>query len=128
MAGRLGVFLPQYKAIAVMQRQGFKRNVGNTAGIGIGARHGEYVPRNRDLCDGKIVAITGTIDDIGTNIYGQEYVTLNTGEKYSLTGVQCFFKNDQMDYVASLKKGDKITLYGVASIGSMTFKVAECRP
>lgn len=78
--------------------------------------------------DGKIVAITGTIDDIGTNIYGQEYVTLNTGEEYSLTGVQCFFKNDQMDYVASLKKGDKVTLYGVASIGSMTFKVAECRP
>ncbi len=78
--------------------------------------------------DGKIVAITGKVDDIGTNLYGQEYVTFDTGDKYSLNGVQCFFKNDQMDYVASLKKGDTITLYGTASIGSMTFKVGDCRP
>ncbi|SFQ04757.1 tRNA(Ser,Leu) C12 N-acetylase TAN1, contains THUMP domain [Butyrivibrio proteoclasticus] len=78
--------------------------------------------------DGKVVALTGKIDDIGTNIYGQEYVSFDTGDKYSLTGVQCFFKDDQMDYVASLKKGDTITIYGIASIGSMTFKVSDCRP
>lgn len=78
--------------------------------------------------DGKVVAITGKIDDIGTNIYGQEYVTFDTGDKYALNGVQCFFKNDQMEYVATLKKGDTITVYGTVSIGSMTFKVGNCRP
>ena len=78
--------------------------------------------------DGKLVAVTGTIDDFGTNIIGQEYVTLNNGDKYSIGSVQCFFKNDQMDYVASLKKGDKVTLYGTAEVGSLSFKLAECQP
>ncbi len=78
--------------------------------------------------DGKTVRITGIVEDIGTNIYGQEYVSFETGDPYSLITVQCFFKNDQMDYVAGLQKGQKITLYGVADVGSMSFKVGNCFP
>ena len=78
--------------------------------------------------DGKLVAITGTIDDIGTNVFGQEYVTFAVNDEYALTGIQCFFKNDKMDYVSSLQKGQKITLYGIADIGSMTFKLGESQP
>lgn len=78
--------------------------------------------------DGQVVAITGTIEDFGTNLYGQEYVILANGDKYSIGSVQCFFKNDQMDYVASLKKGDKVTLYGIAEIGSTSFKLGNCQP
>lgn len=78
--------------------------------------------------DGKTVKMKGIVENIGTNIYGQEYVTFETGDPYSFEGVQIFFKNDQMDYVASLKKGDTITVYGVAGIGSMTFKMGNCFP
>ncbi len=78
--------------------------------------------------DGNTVAITGTIDDFGTNIYGQEYITFDTGDRYAIGSVQCFFKDDQMDYVASLKKGDKITLYGIADVGSTSFKLGNSQP
>ena len=78
--------------------------------------------------NGKTVKMKGIVDDIGTNVFGQEYVTFETGDPYSFEGVQIFFKNDQMDYVASLKKGDTITVYGVANIGSMTFKMGNCFP
>lgn len=78
--------------------------------------------------DGKLVAITGTIDNIGTNVIGQEYITFEINDKYTLSGVQCFFKNDKVDYVSSLKKGQTITLYGIADIGSMTFKLGNSQP
>ena len=78
--------------------------------------------------DGKVVAISGTIEDIGTNIYGQEYITFDVGDPYSLDGVQCFFKNDQMDYLSTLSKGQSITLYGYADVGSMTFKLGHSQP
>jgi hypothetical protein len=78
--------------------------------------------------DGNEVALTGTIEDFGTNIYGQEYIILSNGDKYSIGSVQCFFKDDQMDYIASLKKGDKVTLYGIADVGSTSFKLGNSQP
>lgn len=78
--------------------------------------------------DGQVVAITGIIEDFGTNIYGQEYVILANGDKYSIGSVQCFFKNDQMDYVSTLSKGDEVTLYGMADIGSTSFKLSNSQP
>ena len=68
--------------------------------------------------DGKLIAMTGVIDDIGTNVLGQEYITFKTGDEWSINGVQCFFKDDQQDYVASLSKGQEITIYGYADMGS----------
>lgn len=42
--------------------------------------------------DGKTVKITGTIRDISTNLYGQEYVAFETDDEWSIGSVQCFFK------------------------------------
>ena len=78
--------------------------------------------------EGKYLAITGVIDDIDTNIWGQEYVSFDVGDEWAIEDVDCFFKNDQMDYVATLKKGQKVTIYGICDIGSFDFKLGECHP
>lgn len=76
--------------------------------------------------NGKIVELTGIIGDIGTNIYGQEYISYETGDTLSLEFVTAYFRNSEMDSVANVTKGMRVTVIGTASIGSMSFKLGDC--
>jgi len=61
---------------------------------------------------GKVLLVTGTVDDIGKDITDSIYVSLSDGEEYSLSGVQCFFADSQTSVAADLKKGQNISIKG----------------
>lgn len=61
---------------------------------------------------GKILLVSGTIDDIGKDLMDSIYVSLSDGEEFSFSGVQCFFSDSQTSVAAKLKKGQTITIKG----------------
>lgn len=71
---------------------------------------------NADLLyEGKLLAVTGTIINIGKDTLSDSpCVSLDGGEKYSLNQVQCFFskKSGDLEQLAALSDGDTITIYG----------------
>lgn len=76
--------------------------------------------------DRQLVEITGVVDNIGTDIFDDVYVTLSTGEL--LKSVQCYFEGDEeIDKVASIVEGQKITVVGTCKGLSLTnVLVKEC--
>jgi len=75
---------------------------------------------------GKMVEVTGTVDNIGVSI-GQTYVVLSNGKEYSIVGVQCFFKSEsEIAKVAELKKGDSVTIQGKVDGKSINVGVNNC--
>lgn len=59
---------------------------------------------------GKIVLISGIIQDIGKDIMGQAYVVI--GGKGFIDGVQCLFTKGEEFSVARLSKGESVTIKG----------------
>ena len=75
---------------------------------------------------GKTADITGTVDNIGV-VLGSTYVVLSAGKEFSITNIQCFFKDQaEITKVAELKKGDKVTIQGVIDGKSMNVSVNNC--
>jgi hypothetical protein len=76
---------------------------------------------------GKLAEITGEISDIGVAL-GQTYITLNTHEEFSLTSVQCFFKDEaEIDKLAEMNKGDTVTVIGEIGKKSLNVSVRNCK-
>lgn len=61
---------------------------------------------------GKIIQVSGIVDDIGKDIMDTIYVTLSAGGEYSFSSVQCFFADSHTSDAASLSKGDYVTIKG----------------
>lgn len=62
----------------------------------------------------KLLEVSGTIDTIGKDILDTPYVTLQ-GRQYSLFGLQCMFAKSDEAELATLGKGQTITLQGRVS-------------
>ena len=77
--------------------------------------------------NGKLVELTGIVRDIGTNLYGQEYISFESGDSFSLDFITAYFKNSEMDSIASVSKGMEVTVVGTADVGSMSFKMGSCK-
>ena len=76
---------------------------------------------------GKKVEITGIIDSIGTDILDNPYVKLSSGEKYSMTGVQCFFEDkDEIEKVANLNTGETVTIIGIVDGKLLNIFIKNC--
>ncbi|MBZ9685187.1 OB-fold putative lipoprotein [Clostridium estertheticum] len=74
----------------------------------------------------KTIETTGKIDDIGV-LLGQTFITLSAEKDFAITNVQCFFdEKTEIDKIASLKKGDKVTIQGVVDGKSMNVGVNKC--
>lgn len=75
---------------------------------------------------GKTVLANGTIKDIGV-MAGQTFVVLSSGKDFSITDIQCFFKEkSEIDKIANLKKGDTVKIQGVVDGKSMNVAVNNC--
>lgn len=59
---------------------------------------------------GKLIQVTGTINDIGTDILGDPYITFETD---ILKGVNCYFTKSSMEEIAQVRKGQKVTVRGI---------------
>lgn len=63
---------------------------------------------------GNLVEVSGTIGTIGKDITDTPYVTLTIGQ-YDILSVQCMFGRNDQTALASLSKGQSITLKGEVS-------------
>lgn len=79
---------------------------------------------------GKLLEITGTVDDVSRDILDDLYVTLESSDdKYSLSSVQCYLdEKDEstMTKVTSLSKGDTVTIRGYVDSMLFNLSVKKC--
>lgn len=73
---------------------------------------------------GRVLEVTGTIEDIGTDILGAPYITM-AGR---LPSVQAVFNKRFQNYVAGLKKGGRVTVKCRGAGKLMNVLLQDCRP
>lgn len=61
---------------------------------------------------GKVIEVSGVVDTIGKDFLGTPYVTLTSGGRYEVWGVQCMFSNKDEPQLAQLSKGETVAVRG----------------
>jgi predicted PurR-regulated permease PerM len=74
-----------------------------------------------------LVEVTGIVGNIGKDILDNPYILLTDGQEYSLTGVQCSFSQSDNSQLATVSKGQQITLRGNVSGLMMNVEVSGCQ-
>ena len=77
---------------------------------------------------GKIVEVNGIVDGIDSDIEDKAVVRLSDGDEFSIYTVSCFIDNDNQDKACELKKGQNVTIVGIANgevIGEPSIK--DCK-
>lgn len=64
---------------------------------------------------GTIVYVSGTIADIGKGLFGESYITMNSGKPGLFEKVQCVFADESTLQASNLSKGQFVTVRGVCS-------------
>lgn len=59
-----------------------------------------------------MLEVTGVVDSISKDIIDSMYVTLDSGERFGITSVQCFFDESEETNLAALVKGLSLTVRG----------------
>ncbi len=80
----------------------------------------------RRLYEGKYVCVTGLVESIGEDITGTIYITLSNGDDWSMEYVQCYFSEDYANEIATLVKGDSVTVYGTQTDYIFNVMVEDC--
>lgn len=75
---------------------------------------------------GKLVEVSGTIENIGKDILDNPYVALETNSGSSIFVVQCMFDKSDQSQLATLTKNSRITLQGRVSGKLGNVVVREC--
>jgi len=76
--------------------------------------------------DGKVLRVTGVVVNIGENVLNEVYVTLGDGSDEWNT-LYCTFKSEtEINKVATLKKGDELTVVGTIENGTLTLYLNNC--
>lgn len=76
----------------------------------------------------KLVEVTGTVKSIGKDILDQSYITLSSGDQYSIISVQCYFTDkNEISKVAQLKEGDEVTVIGTVDDFTLNVGVKKCK-
>ena len=79
--------------------------------------------------DGKVLAVSGTVEDFGGGDGEAYYVDLVTGD-FTLESVRCHFSQSHLSDLTSIAKGDRVTLRGKGDEGEdrdpFTIDVVGC--
>ncbi len=67
------------------------------------------------MYEGKLLEISGTVDTIGKDILDEAYITFEANDPYAFDKVQCMFKIMNEGDLATLSKGQPITVQGTMS-------------
>ena len=59
---------------------------------------------------GKRIYLFGTVETVGKDVRGRAYVLLSAGE--AVGGVQCFFRDNSLQLLAAMRKGQRVFLSG----------------
>lgn len=74
----------------------------------------------------QLLAVTGVVNTIDTDILGNAYVTLSDGGKYSIIGVQCYFADEHLDSLGELRSGDTVTIIGTCTGKIINVGMEDC--
>ena len=74
--------------------------------------------------EGKVLEISGRVEDIGKDITDTIYVTLEAGGGSGFFSVQCYFADTHASDAAKLSKGDGITVKGLCNgmVGNVSIR------
>ncbi len=75
----------------------------------------------------KLIEVKGTVSTIGKDILDAPYIALTNGEPYSIESVQCMFAKTDEPQLATVTKGQSITLQGRVSGKLGNVLVRECK-
>lgn len=75
--------------------------------------------------DGKLLTVTGIIHTISEDILGDPYITIGQGP--ALSSVQCTFKKDAADKLATLQKGQTVSVTGRCEGKMLNVFLKNCR-
>jgi hypothetical protein len=76
---------------------------------------------------GKQIAVSGIIESVQNDIFGNPTIVLETGE-YQMVGVQCMFKSTWADKISDLSKGDSIYAVGKCTGKTLvTIVLTDCQ-
>ena len=79
--------------------------------------------------DGKVLAVSGTVEDFGGGDGSAYYIDLVTGD-FTIESVRCHFSRSHLDDITSLRAGDRVTLRGKGAEGEdkdpFTIDVVGC--
>ena len=89
---------------------------------------------NEVASDGKYkekhLKITGIVKNIGKDILDNAYITVQGEDSgaYDIKSVQCFFDNDNLDALSSLKAGDTVIITGLCdgTIAGINIRLDNC--
>jgi hypothetical protein len=74
--------------------------------------------------EGKRLRVTGTIEDFGKDVLDTAYIVLKGGSgDFNLHDVQCMFRENRESEIASLKKGQTVTIEGEVEGEALGFNV-----
>lgn len=76
--------------------------------------------------ENKYICITGIVESIGEDITDTLYITLSSGDEWDFGNVQCYFSDEYLNEIATLNKGDKVTVYGTHSDYFMSVLIEDC--
>lgn len=77
-----------------------------------------------NLYKDKLIQVNGKIVSIGNDVMDDPYIVLNTGNDFSLTGVQCMLKTKDM--ASGLRKGELVSVTGKCSGKMMNVILRNC--
>jgi hypothetical protein len=75
---------------------------------------------------GKLVQVTGKVDNIKKDIVGSPYVTLGTGAAFEIPVVQCMLDDASSGRASSLSKGRTVTVKGRVDGLMMNVLLRDC--
>ena len=74
----------------------------------------------------KTVLVTGTVVDVGTDVFKNLYLRLDSGSEYTVGSVQCYFGSDQADAVNALSPGDTVKVIGRCEGSNVNVLINDC--
>ncbi len=73
----------------------------------------------------RVIMVVGMVDKIGKDILDKPYIVL-WSDKYSITVVQCYIQQSEMNMASDLKKGDYVSCKGKCTGKFMNIMLENC--
>lgn len=74
----------------------------------------------------KTVLVAGIVVDVGTDVFKNLYLRLDSGAENAVGSVQCYFGSDQADAVNALSPGDTVKIIGRCEGSNVNVLINDC--
>lgn len=75
---------------------------------------------------GRLIEVTGIVDDIKKDLMDNLYVTLGTGKQFEIPKIQAFFDDSMNNQLGQLRKGQRLTVVCTVKGLMMNVLAEEC--